>query len=77
MIHINDVKFELVPEKKNVVKLSCWQKDGSVMHLDGYVCVKVNYSTGTRLMKNVQNPAIIREIRTNLIFLFNDEEVCI
>lgn len=77
MIHINDAMIEMLPEKHNIVNLSCWQKDGSIMHLNGYVCIKVNKASGTRLMKNIKNQAIIREVRTNLIFSFNNDEVCI
>lgn len=75
-MHIKDVIDQLIPSKNNVVSLDVWTKDGAIMHMKDVVCI-ADYKNGTRLMKWTNNPGIKRQIRDNLIFKFNDEEIYI
>lgn len=77
MVYINDVLDMMVPTKSNVVSLSCWTTDGSVMHLRDVVCIRADFRSGTHLMKKVDNPSIVRLVRDYCIFEFKDEEVYI
>lgn len=75
-MHINDAMKLMLPEKHITVSLGCWQKDGSRMILKNVVCISAN-KDGTRLMKKVDNPAIIRRVRDYCIYEINDEEIYI
>lgn len=59
-----------------VVTLMCWNKKGEIMRYDKVIVTSVRYHPDL-INVMIQNNREVRQIRTKLIFMINDLELCL
>lgn len=74
LIHLKLTRKILKPGA--IVTLMCWDKKGEITRYEKVIVTSVRYHPDvTNVM--IQNSREVRQIRTKLIFMINDLEVCL
>lgn len=75
-MHITEMQKHLDTAKvwSQTVNVDYWKKDGSIIHLHGWLVIGSHWRGGTHNLRNPSNGEI-RKVRDINIFKFNNHEI--
>lgn len=75
-MHITEMQRHLDTAKiwNQTVNLEYWKKDGTIIHLNGWLVIGSHWRGGTHNLRNPANGEV-RKVRDINIFKFNNHEI--